>query len=511
MTRRRSSHDERFLRYIWSRQEFCTADLRTTDSRSIIIEDAGKWNRESGPDFLDAVVKIDGAMYRGDVEIHKNLIAWKQHTHHTDPRYNRVILHVVLKGRADRSPTISASGRSIPILILESYLVDSLDGLWSKAASETRSLSEQPLPCRNGISRVDPPVFDRWFNQLASQRLEMKLRRYEERLRQLAEERIQGTNEPWRLYASTIDEDLPSQIPPPVRELTLRDFSRRELWDQVMYEGLMEGLGYSQNRQQFLRLSRIVTLEIGRAILHNNDNADIEAVLFGASGLLPPAGSLEDPNTHQYVDDLWKRWDKWRVCLKDDLMHAAEWQFFPTRPSNFPTLRIAAAAALIERFVAADLFRSIIQILKSEVPASQKRGKLSIALKPEASEFWSHRYRFEKQSNRPITALGQSRIDEMIANALIPCALLYARVFRDRLLRNEVLQMNEVLGPLPENSITRLMQKEFGPEKIRLHTLSLHQGAVQLHKFYCSVKRCSECSIGGIVFGSANKSSLPPE
>ena len=40
-----------------------------------------------------------------------------------------------------------------------------------------------------------------------------------------------------------------------------RDLAVREHWDQILYEGLMDGLGYSKNREPFVRLSRNVTLQ----------------------------------------------------------------------------------------------------------------------------------------------------------------------------------------------------------------------------------------------------------
>jgi|GEM_PF-128024 len=507
MRRKRSRHDERFLRYIWSQQYFRTENLLTTDNRRLVIEHVGAWNRESGPDFLDAIVRIDGIVYRGDIEIHKNLIAWKQHNHHTDARYNRVILHVVLRGHPERSPTIAASGRSVPILLLEPYLTESIDILWSKASSEVSSLGKNHIPCHGRWKEVEVAVLRQWLDRLSTERMEMKLRRFEERLRQLAEERIQGVHEPWRLYASAIEEDLPSQIPPSARELTLRDLSRRELWDQLMYEGLMECLGYSHNRQQFLRLSRIVTLQIARSILHGDQREAIEAVLFGVSGLLPANETLDDPHSRQYVAQLRKQWIRWKGFVRGDHMHQSEWQFFPTRPSNFPTVRIAAAASLVEACITGDLFRRIIQQLKSQIPVPKKRRVVSDSLRSEPSEFWTHHYRFDERSSRRITPLGQSRIDEMIANTLLPCALLYARVFRDRILRDELLQMYATLGPLPENSVTRIVQSEIGDMNLRLETLRLHQGAIQLYRYYCSVGRCRECAIGRIVFRVADEST----
>ena len=60
---------ERFLRQLWKNQLFSTTNLKTVANQPVEIISPGKLNQDGGPDFLDACIRIDSIIYRGDVEI----------------------------------------------------------------------------------------------------------------------------------------------------------------------------------------------------------------------------------------------------------------------------------------------------------------------------------------------------------------------------------------------------------------------------------------------------------
>lgn len=55
----------------------------------------GTWNVESGPDFSNAKISINGKIVIGAVEVHRFTSDWLKHLHNNDPAYRKVILHVV--------------------------------------------------------------------------------------------------------------------------------------------------------------------------------------------------------------------------------------------------------------------------------------------------------------------------------------------------------------------------------------------------------------------------------
>jgi len=148
-------------------------------------------------------------------------------------------------------------------------------------------------------------------------------------------------------------------------ELTQKDFSSKELWEQVLYEAVMEGLGYSKNREPFVRLSKSITLKEVANRQMENKNFNLEALVFGVSGLIPKINSVNEKASREYVRQLSHNWKILRLTFHSELLSAPDWQYFPTRPTNFPTIRLASACSIIIKFLSEDLFRRIIQTLKS--------------------------------------------------------------------------------------------------------------------------------------------------
>ena len=73
---------ERFLRQLWKHRHFQSTGITTVDGRSLEILSPGTFNRDGGPDFINASIRIDGILHRGDVELHQELDEWTQHLDH---------------------------------------------------------------------------------------------------------------------------------------------------------------------------------------------------------------------------------------------------------------------------------------------------------------------------------------------------------------------------------------------------------------------------------------------
>lgn len=499
--RRRSyTIHERFLRHIWSNLYLHRSHLRTTDHRPVFVLDTGTLNLDGGPDFLNAKIKIGPVTYCGDVEIHRNADEWLHHFHQHDPRYNKVILHVVLEAGLEHEPDTVESGRSIPLLVLEPFLSQSIRTLWRQTILDERARRSEHIPCSLLNDRVSAELLTMWLHRLSVERLELKLRRFEERMKDLTRVRMVSDRTVSWLYATLPTQGNPEDIPPPHREPTARDLSDRSMWEQVLYEGLMEALGFSKNREAFTRLAQSVTLSTVQRLKLEGDEESIQALLFGASGLLPKIGSVPGKESRDFVRRLIKRWKELRGLFRGPVLQAADWQFFPTRPTNFPTLRIAAAGGLIHRLLTEDFFRKMIQALKTSGDGAEVRETLRGMFFVQSLSFWSNHYSFQETSRKPITPLGPERINDMIINVIVPVALLYARVFKDRGVRKGALQLYELFPPLTGNSLTRLMEQQLLKGKLKLNGVALQQGVIQLYKFYCLEERCMECEVGKTVF-----------
>ena len=103
------------MQYLWQHKLQIKPRMSTVDGKTLQVIDPGRLNTDSGPDFFNAKIKIDGQLWVGNVEIHVRASDWFRHGHDKDPAYNSVILHVV--GVSDRGIRMP-DGRQLPQLQL---------------------------------------------------------------------------------------------------------------------------------------------------------------------------------------------------------------------------------------------------------------------------------------------------------------------------------------------------------------------------------------------------------
>jgi hypothetical protein len=482
---------EQFLRCVWQRQEFSTAKLHTADGMPVRILSPGFPNLDGGPDYRDAKIRIGKVTYVGDVELHASASDWLSHGHQDDPHYNSVILHVVMTADTMTPPARTVSRRIIPLLVLHPFLDGNLHEALTRRLLDEDAKRTHHLPCYGLNDAVPSDVVLRWIQKLASDRVEIKIRRFEERLRQLSDERRAVIREPYPRYYGN-----PEDIPLPRKEYTRRDLSARALWEQLLYEGIMEAMGYTKNRVPFLTLAQAVRLDLLRE--HSlTDTQMMMALLFGAAGLLPSTRTIADKASRAYVRSLRRRWKEVKRHVKGSLLNEGDWLFFRLRPHNFPTARLATWCFLLPSLFGSNGFQRIIDAFRDDLLSPSMRVESLAALfvfTPD--DFWRQHYHFRAPSRKSGIALGTARINEILINVLIPLALLYARVFNNTILRTNARRLLSWLPATPDNLITRTMQSELAGMRATITTANLQQGVVQLYKAYCLPVRCHECAIG---------------
>lgn len=508
MARTTHSHNvpERFLRQLWKHQNFATDLLRTLDDRRVEILQPGIPNFDGGPDFTNARMRIGGVLYRGDVELHYDNADWINHAHHTDPKYNSVILHVVFRALPPDQTAKTASDRSLPVLVLEHYLTSSFRELWEKMILDERSERLATIKCFDHNDDVDSILLQKWLSKLAIERVELKMRRFDERLKELLDLRKLFLNEPPR-YGEVPFGINPEDLPPPTRQYSMKDFSGAYLWEQLIYEGFMEALGYSKNQIPFLKLARNIQLrwfdEIVGTSQSENQGVDIEAVLFGVSGFLSAPKRTDDAETKDYVSKLQQHWKALQPLYRSECCDESEWQFFRLRPDNFPTVRLAGASRLVSSMLSQRMLKSLIRILKNEELRNKEKYQAIVRLfLVETHGFWKTHYRFGEPAKKNLTMLvGATRADEIVQNVVVPICFLYARIFKDKEVRRATVEIFNYCLPATENSILKTMDEQLVKGKVKLNSARLQQGALQLYKFYCVEERCGECAIGKRAFG----------
>jgi hypothetical protein len=512
MSYQRSSRHvpERFLRQLWKHQQFQHSQLHTTDGKPVRVLSPGILNNDGGPDFTDAQISIDDILYRGDVELHQHTDEWEGHAHHLDPKYNKVILHVVLHPNSTDHALLTERQRKIPVLALAPHLQTPYHATWESMIRHERAERNSAIHCHALNTGIDSTVIATWLRKLAVERVELKVRRFEERLKEMVEQQRLVVKEAPPHYDEIPFGINPEDLPPPVTNYSSRDFSPIHLWKQLLYEGVMEALGYSKNQEPMYRLANNVNLRWIESVIPGKISAKqlslfTESILFGGAGLIPMAHELNDEESITRVRALRTRWKKFRKQYCGGLLTPVEWQFFRLRPENFPTVRLAGAARLIPKFIDSEFFKHIIQTMKSaEVTHKEKFSGLESSFIVPTDEFWQHHYLFRERSEEKLhVCIGKQRANEIVLNVVIPICLLYARIFRDREVRSGALGIFEHSPALCENSITNIIDGQLVRKKQKLNSPMMQQGAIQLYKCYCTQYRCEECAIGKIVFGKA--------
>lgn len=464
---------ENFLRYIWQRQMSPPARLITSDGRRVVVRFPGEVNRDGGPDFTDASVRIGRTLYRGDVEVHVRAGAWSSHGHACDPHYNRVILHVVLSGGVDPAPPCTASGRAVPLLVL------SLPGGRKLYARWLRRSAGEPatgMACPGKNRPIPLPVLRRNVRALGTRRLSHRVRVLGTRLRMYMEESDR------RGGGCRAERGSPGA----------------DAWEQILYESVLEGMGYAGNSAPFLALARRVPLTLLKAY-GLRDAAAMQAILFEAAGLLPGDGAMIDPESRAYVRNLRRRRRALGALRGIPPLHEADWKFFRLRPVNFPSARLAAFCFILPVLFAGHPLERVVAALgapRGRPPAWRAVAATLFEVSPDG--FWSRHVNFLGRGRGGGIAMGRARVLELIVNGIVPVVLLYARVNGDPHLRREALAFLSSLPRPGENSVTRLVKGAAPRGTAGLGTPLEQQGMIHLFRNYCSHRRCRRCPVMGI-------------
>ena len=81
---------EKVLQYMWQFRMWGNSEKLLNDGRRVLLLDPGKLNTDSGPDFFNAKIIIDGIEWVGNVEVHVKASDWKRHGHDRDSSYNNI-------------------------------------------------------------------------------------------------------------------------------------------------------------------------------------------------------------------------------------------------------------------------------------------------------------------------------------------------------------------------------------------------------------------------------------
>ncbi len=425
---------EEFLQFIWKHALFTKTELKTTDGRAVEIISCGQPNTDSGPDFFNAKVRIDETTWAGNIEIHQKSSHWFLHKHDIDAAFDNVILHVV----EHHNKSVWVKNHEVPTLEI-TYPTEILQNY------EELLRSEKWIACEEKLQEYDPFLIRFWFSSLMIERLQSKT------------------------------DDIVAILK-----------QNQNNWNETFYQLLARNFGMKTNSLPFELLAKSLPLQI--LSKHKNDLFQIEALLFGQSGLLNETLLGDDYYLalRKEYSFLYKKYS-----LKGIESHL--WKFMRLRPVNFPTIRIAQLAMLIHHSSA--LFSRILE--------TENMDELRKLFEVKASEYWNNHYRFNKisEENHP-KVLGETAFENLVVNTIVPLLFVYGDRHLDQKMKDRALLLLENLAPESNQIIKKW--RELGIES---RSAFETQALLQLKNKYSDHKKCLNCQLGAKIITSANHSA----
>lgn len=419
---------EDFLHHVWKYKKFELFNLKSTSSKNIEILSFGQHNLNSGPDFFNAKISIDNQVWAGNVEIHLKSSDWYLHNHETDSNYDNVILHVVWE---DDAQIFRKDNSVIPTLELKHYILPQTIANYNSLLLRKQNW----INCEKDIHEIDAFVLQNWIERLYFERLERK------------------SNEIFKIV-----EDCNNN------------------WEEVLFKLLSKNFGLKLNGSSFLSVANSVDYSVVRK--EQTKLVKLEALLFGQANLLNDS-NIQD----KYYLQLQKEYDflTKKYSLKNE--GVIPLQFFRLRPPNFPTIRLAQLAQLLNN--QHNLFSKLI--------ALKSVNEFYSIFEVSTSEYWETHYTFGKVSKKRIKNLSKSFIDLLLINTIIPLIFTYSK-HQGKDEGEKLLKLIQEIDS-EKNSII----DNFKTIRIQSKSALQSQALLQLYTEYCSKNKCLQCAIGSVL------------
>lgn len=420
--------NEKLLHFIWQFRYFNQTKLYTVDGKEVAVLYPGIINKNQGPDFSEAKIKIENTLWAGNIELHILSSDWRKHNHTGDNNYSNIILHVVWKHDEEIK---DANNQTIATVELQQYVSKLLLQKYERLMQ-----ADDFVACRKHLPILNEIGWIAWKERLVAERLQNKSLFILEYLNQA-----------------------------------------QNNWEETFWWVLAKAFGTKVNGECFLQIAKSVPVKI--LAKHKNNIHQLEALLLGQAGL------LEKKFDDDYAIMLTK---EYKFLSKKYNLQPVQKQaaFLRMRPANFPTLRLAQLAALINQ--SSHLF-SKIKLLEHPAHA-EKLFDIT------ANDYWHYHYMFDDEKNYRPKSVGSSFIHGIIINTIIPVYFAYGLVNNDNLFKLKAINWLTLVKP-EQNNITKGWQA-CGIEN---PTALDSQALIELKNNYCNYKRCLDCAVGNKLLG----------
>lgn len=284
---------EGLLHYVWANRIFPATEMRTTDGRRLEVIDVGQHNRNQGPDFFNAKIRLDDTLWVGNVEIHVRASDWFRHGHEQDAIYDNTVLHVVT---VDDAKALTHAG-----LTPAQFVLSFPERL--RARYEELSRTVDYPRCHRLVRDMEAMKVHAWMDALLVERLMVRSETVLKRVQQFCGD-----------------------------------------WERTSFVTLARNFGFGLNGDTFEQWAcRLPLQAVGK---HRDRLEQVAAIFLGMAGFLDKERQWPQRTglTHEVLLREWKFLSA-KFSLSNP-MSSPLWRHMRMRPQSFPENRIIQLARL---------------------------------------------------------------------------------------------------------------------------------------------------------------------
>ena len=276
--------NENLLQYLWKYKIFSKIDFKDSEGNPLEVLDFGRFNKNAGPDFSFAKIKIKDVILAGNIEIHVKSSDWYFHRHDSQKDYQSVILHVVYFNDTD---VLELKNAGIPTLELKNYIDEQI-------LKKYQSLENhfEFIPCENLFEPRKIPLL---FSE-------------ENLLRKLDEKSIE------------------------IEKLLLQS---KNNYEAVLFQKSAYSFGLKVNAEIYQNIAENIDFKVIQKISQNQ--FQLESLLFGKGNLLEKETEF-NKKWHTEFNFI-----KTKFKISDEVFPV---KFLRLMPPSFPTIRLSQLANL---------------------------------------------------------------------------------------------------------------------------------------------------------------------
>lgn len=421
---------EEYLHHVF-KKKMLGNNFKTTNNESLKVLDFGEHNTNAGPDFLDARIVHDGHVWVGPIEFHVNASDWFKHKHQNDVAYDNVIAHFVY----NYDTAIKVNEFEIPAIELRNCIDLKHYKKYQGLVHEGNGIL-----CQSLIPEIDSAIIESQLTQSLRERLWKKALRI-------------------------------------IKDIEANNGDR----DKSFLFAVSRVFGGQVNCLPFEVLTEKIDMKWLAKL--NYDPFKIQTLILGLSGLL----NLQ--TDEEYIKRMQVEFF-YQTRLFDIVeMPQQNWKYSRMRPHNFPDLRLAQYAALLNSRPATNDF------LEKSWDLEKWRRKFHIRIDP----FWENHFRLKSRTEKVVTTqLSKSFVDLIFINAVVP--FIYAIGLWEGNDRYTQMAMDVLRKIKPEQN--RVI-KEWRIAGVKVNSAFESQSLLELKKQGCSRKKCLFCGLGKSILNHA--------